>query len=300
MVCGQGDSVLGVVEEGDYSFDTAVEAPDLYRLYAGYRRDVMTYGVMNVDIRSDTVISLIPFDTCYVPFTAMCYNPKRHKLYLAWGYNGGLSIIDCLTDSVLVSYPHFIGGGREVAIVYSEAVDKAYICDTPNRGLVVLDGLGDTLLRRINLGANTEGVYLDTANNRVYCPTSEDGLFVIDCETDTVVAQLGLFGGLFGALNQEYGRAYFAGDSPSAVAVFRTDPPGVAEGRPGLISRPAGPSIARRLPDADAGQVFSVYDAQGRRVVWDGLRRLRSGCARSGVYYIETSPGVFRKVVLTR
>jgi len=211
-----------------------------------------------IDNRTDSIIKWINYDT-YWP---LCYNSKDDKIYATNGSSVAVidcetdSIIKIITQPYNLS--HFIlwdsignkvycGSGwarDEVTVincandsvikvihtrlstpcagVYNPQRRKVYVAGYWGRGGVVIDGVGDTLIKYLPIWFNQEdvGLILNSLEDKVYWyaeDTLDDFLLGIDCRLDSVISRVrcGYLASM--CLTSWSNRLYFAGTSLSVL-----------------------------------------------------------------------------------
>jgi DNA-binding beta-propeller fold protein YncE len=157
-------------------------APSLNKVYA-----CSGQGLAVIDCRNDSVVKTIPIPT--FDAWSMCY-VAYDKLYV--GGVGAVSIVDCIGDTLIRSYPFSFSRlvpGREGKRVY---------CWRPN-SLCTFDPAGDTLVAEATweAGSAQDLLYVPDVN-KVYCaapgngPGGEGCVLVANGATDSVITEIPL------------------------------------------------------------------------------------------------------------
>jgi DNA-binding beta-propeller fold protein YncE len=107
-----------------------------------YCSDVDGDSVVVIDGVSDSIVTRIVVD----PTFALCYSQSGNKVYAARHF-GGVSVIDCATDSVVAVIPC---QGVSESILFNAKSDKVFCAGTTV--VTVIDAATDTLLRAIEVG----------------------------------------------------------------------------------------------------------------------------------------------------
>ncbi len=141
-----------------------------------------------IDCVADTVMRHIRVGTAPVH---MVLNSQRRKLYAENWDAGTVSVIDLRTDSVIRTV--LVGGVLEAEGCYSANLDKFYVGG--ERQTVVMDGLTDSVVKRVPHGLYATDYACAVAHNRVMVGTgglggTPDTLLVIDATADSVVSRL--------------------------------------------------------------------------------------------------------------
>jgi len=141
-----------------------------------------------IDCVADTVMRHIRVGTAPVH---MVLNSQRRKLYAENWDAGTVSVIDLRTDSVIRTV--LVGGVLEAEGCYSANLDKFYVGS--ERQTAVMDGLTDSVVKRIPHGLYATDYACAVAHNRVMVGTgglggTPDTLLVIDATADSVVSRL--------------------------------------------------------------------------------------------------------------
>ncbi len=158
------------------SSDVLCSAPRVNKVYAS------ADGIAVIDCRNDSVVKTIPTPTEIV--WSMCY-VAYDKLYIG-GY-GAVSIIDCVGDTLIRSYP--FNFSRLVA----GPEGKRVYCWRPN-SLCTFDPAGDTLVAEApwEAGGGTDLLYAPGVD-KVYCACGGNNyILVADAATDSVIAEIPL------------------------------------------------------------------------------------------------------------
>jgi DNA-binding beta-propeller fold protein YncE len=129
----------------------------------------------------------------------LCRNGVEGKLYFRWGtYHGGMGIIEEGSGRVvtLLSLPQAYGD----QLTCSGTSNKVYL--PVGKGLGVIDGLSDSLLRVIEMG---DGIVPDPCwcpdENKVYCYAvagARKYIAAVDCCTDSVVWEMDVYDRVYG------------------------------------------------------------------------------------------------------
>jgi len=113
------------------------------------------------------------------------YNPNNNKIYCAGSFLIG--IIDGTNDTLIAT---IFGGGLHwySSIVYSPINNHAYCSNYGHDSVMVIDGLGDTVIAMIPVGDYPLELIHNPTNNLIYCLNewSED-ISVISCDEYIVI-----------------------------------------------------------------------------------------------------------------
>ena len=138
-----------------------------------------------IDCRTDSVIDRIRVGE--TP-SALDINTRHRKLYVRNWDGESVSIIDLNTNHVIRTIPV---GGVPMAGLYHQGADKYYAGATGATSLVVIDGIGDTVLSRLpmpNTNLNAMAAAGPTGLLLVGLVVGEvDSVFAIDPANDSVV-----------------------------------------------------------------------------------------------------------------
>jgi YVTN family beta-propeller protein len=110
---------------------------------------------------------------------ALCYNPRKNKVYCADGWGGDLTIIDCRGDTVLATLP--VGHGGRQVMCYNLRDNKVYCA---GEELWIIDGTGNSV--RATVPVSSSAVCYNPVNDKVYCNATY--LDVIDGAGDSLTA----------------------------------------------------------------------------------------------------------------
>jgi len=160
--------------------------------------------VIVVDGATDRKLARIPIpaNAAYLEHQAICCNPIDNKIYCAGWLGpykerrtslmvdsiGWVSIIDASTNSVTCTiktedWPR--------TFCFNSTNDKVY-CGVCPRSLIVIDGVGDSVLRNVAVGDLPLATCYSPEHNKVYY-LSAGSEMVIDGEEDSVIATHALF-----------------------------------------------------------------------------------------------------------
>jgi hypothetical protein len=142
------------------------------RLYCG--GDSITV----VDCAGDTVVHTIA-----VAASSFGYDSASNKLYA--GGNGPLAVIDCTTDSVVVSVPEV---GSAIALCLNPTAAKVYAATIDT--LFAIQTVSDSVVARLPFDSLKPLLACDPLRNRIYCTGSDRDwgiLSSIDCMADAVL-----------------------------------------------------------------------------------------------------------------
>jgi DNA-binding beta-propeller fold protein YncE len=257
-----------------------------------------------IDCRNDSVTKTIVIPTYGA--LSMCY-VAYDKLYIGGEGTGALSIIDCVGDTLIRSYPFgytVLAAGREGQQVYCAQTFS----------LCTFDAAGDTLVAEVPWVASGGGdlLYVPSADKIYYACLAggQDCILVADGRTDSVIAEIPLH--LPASLGNEstnglvycgqelydsavtfinnrtdsvvgsqitgltattfvtvpaHNRVYVGGYGKSFIPVIRTDLPGVEEAAQPRTKNEVRPAIVSRNSPLIAHQPSILLDAAGRKVL---------------------------------
>jgi len=170
--------------------------PSRYRMLCANNNSRAEASALRVfDYKSDTMYARGATPLCGWRYT-MCHNPAMGRLY--WGWGPGSGVIDERTNRVVGQMFH-VGG----ELTYSRASNKFYFQADygsffERRGLGVMDGSRDSLLKVIDMGDNYGNSFPCWCpdGNKIYC-FAEAGarwyIAVTDCSTDSVVRTIDVY-----------------------------------------------------------------------------------------------------------
>jgi YVTN family beta-propeller protein len=147
-------------------------------------------AILVIDGRTDREVARVPNSTDLEP---RCANPRSNKLYASSYHrpDSSLAVIDCRTNRIVAWLPVNVN----IADVVYNAVENKLYCSGGGGlyggmpSIVVIDGEGDTILKRVDfLRCPPGALCYDSLNNRVYCFGSFGGIAVIDCRSDSTIA----------------------------------------------------------------------------------------------------------------
>jgi YVTN family beta-propeller protein len=116
------------------------------------------HTVAVIDGDADSIVAQVNVEHTY----ALCYGQPGNKVYVTQRY-GGVSVIDCATDSVVATVPSQDGSE---AILFNAKSNKVFCAGLTE--VAVIDAAADTLLRTIEVGRYPIGLCYSPVHNRVY------------------------------------------------------------------------------------------------------------------------------------
>jgi YVTN family beta-propeller protein len=274
-------------------------APRLNRVYAISG----THKLTVIDCRNDSVTKTIVIPTNGA--LSMCY-VAYDKLYIGGAGTGALSIIDCVGDSLIRSYPFantLVAAGRErkqvycarpyslctfdaagdtlvvevpwdasdgVDMLYASSLNRVYCVRVNGHCIQVADGETDSAITQIPIPVPYPiSLGYDSTSGLVYCGHELDSIVTfIDSRTDSVVGSgsTGLIARTFVPV-PAHNRVYVGGYGNSFIQVIRTDPPGVNEVTSPCTKNAVRPTVLSRRSPLVVHQPCDLLDAAGRKVL---------------------------------
>jgi len=121
--------------------------------------------------------------------TRLCYNPAANKVYCLTGDGrDSVTVVDCSDDSILA---HIWVGRTDYnyfSICCNPAGNKVYVPSDVEGAVAVIDGVGDSLLRFLEVGDYPMALAYSPVNNELYCAVSrDDEIAVFDAGPDTLI-----------------------------------------------------------------------------------------------------------------
>jgi YVTN family beta-propeller protein len=218
------ESIIGSVTTGSWTRLLCLnEAGDVYV--------AVRNGVAVIDGSGDTIraVMAMPNNTS---FSAGCYDRTDGKVYVGYAFvdSAVVNVIDVRYDSVVATIRIRDGRGYQQALCWEESHDKLYASCTESDSVVVIDCVGDTILKRILVTTDIVSMYSDSACGKVYCVDHQARcLHIIDAATDTYYRSLpaGLATALLDNVKQgPANRLYCTDEDGGAVRViagYKTD-----------------------------------------------------------------------------
>jgi YVTN family beta-propeller protein len=118
----------------------------------------------------------------------LVWNPVSNKVYFTNSYDGTVSIVDCMGDSMVATVEM---GGRSYALCSSDD-GKVYVANISSC-VAVIDGLGDSVRAVVPTGGEPRALCYDRIDNKVYVGgTGERVVHVIDVAADSLVATISI------------------------------------------------------------------------------------------------------------
>lgn len=151
------------------------------RLYVMNKLDISV-----VDCSSEQVEATIPVlpSSSYFRMAQGAVNSSGSKVYAS--DLSSVVVIDTATNQITKTLVLAGWGSSTSNMVYDDSHDKLYLTISGSSAITVIDGVTDTVLRSVNLGAQYYGIPIaySQSNNKVFAGDS-----IIDTVTDTVVAK---------------------------------------------------------------------------------------------------------------
>ncbi|GEM_PF-245064 len=151
------------------------------KVYLGERDSLAVINPVTHSVVSRTWVGGRPY--------RVCYNPAANKVYCLVGSRlGVLTVVDCKTDSVLASI--WVGSNEYPfsGICCNPTGNKVYVSSFEEGEVVVIDGVGDSLITTVYLGDYPVAPTYSPVSNKVYCAVFEDAeVAVIDAGPDTLL-----------------------------------------------------------------------------------------------------------------
>jgi len=310
----KADTVVKVLEVGSWMMCSAPPLNKVY-LFQGNALAVLDCG-------SDSVVKTIPIPTEYA--WSMCY-VAYDKLYI--GGIGGVSIIDCVGDTLIRSYPfgfcrlvvgrdgkrvhcwrpysfstfdvagdtlisevpYDASGGEN--LIYVPGVDKIY-CACPAGGqdrILVVDAKTDSVIAVVPFYQPAPLGY-DSVNGLVYCGQLTDSAVVfMDSRTDSIVRSFNPCANIKSfTMVPAHSRVYVGNAGNSFIPVIRTDPLGVEETLQSLtLEKLSVPTMVSRQSPLVVHRPSVLLDAVGRKVLDAKPGQHSLTRYRAGVYFLR-------------
>jgi YVTN family beta-propeller protein len=168
-----------------------------------------------IDGDSNRVLRILPAGgSC----DSMLWNPVNNKLYISNSGDNTVSIVDCTSDSIVATL-----NSRSDWPNGSCCSDggKVYVCNDGG-GVTVIDPVGDSVRKLIDVGRNPWGICYDRTDNKVYVGTwNGDPVRVIDVNTDSVVDSIAVgFPYQSVSWNKSHNKVYVSSFDDRHVAVI--------------------------------------------------------------------------------
>jgi len=285
-------------------------------------------NLTSIDALGDSVLRCLPMAE---PIIDMLYVRATGKLYCAcWNPMGGpgyVGIVDCRGDS-LVAFLCVSDAYSARGLSSSPDGRKVYIGTSYPSGLAVIDGQGDSILRRIPLTYRAERTAYSDKDGKVYAATPTDTLAIVDAVADTVIRYLRFTQQVVDVMwDSAADKVYCRSETTVFVLDGQTDSlicrVSVSRGEAGMvrssvsgrvyvngktwsaISVIADTCAAVQEPTKDVPAVGSrvsllragwpvigddevLLDVGGRRISWSATEKGSSLWLRSGVYFVSS------------
>lgn len=166
----------------------------------------------------------------------LLWNSAGNKIYSSQKWNnGGVSIIDGVTDTLIISYPI-----PWISNVTCNTTNNKVYCGSQTEGVIIIDGSTNQITDTLQFGYSikTGPVYWHSIDNQLYCYcydniTYNGWLYVVDGASDSLVTVIPLgrsyypsFYGTPFASDIQRGRI-FLGDAYSRILVIDPHPTGL-------------------------------------------------------------------------
>ena len=187
-VMGLGDSVLVVDCASDEIVERLMVGDNPYAWCwnpaTGLAYVTGAYAVYALSANGDSIVASIPvsgFATDYV-----CIAPDLGKLYVGDFNDGDVTVVDCVTHTVLDTLHQPEGGVDD--LLYDGAHHKLYC--PGGWYLLIFDAVTDTLVKTIRLGAGMYWMARNAYNSRVYISDEAMEVVYVIRDTTTGVAEV--------------------------------------------------------------------------------------------------------------
>jgi YVTN family beta-propeller protein len=153
---------------------------------------IVDSGVAVIDGGGDTVRAVVPIPH-NSSHSAGCYDQTDGKVYVgyAFGDSSAVCVIDARADSVVATIRVPDGRGHEQALCWEKTHDKFYVSYTETDSVVVIDCVGDTILKRLHVTTDIGSMYSNSICGKVYCVDHAGRcLHIISAATDTYYRSL--------------------------------------------------------------------------------------------------------------
>jgi len=169
-----------------------------------------------IDGEGDSVVATI--DVGDRP-EALCWNPTRNVVYSADYDDSTITVIDAAADIVIDTISV---SGNPAAFLYNQDRNKLYVASR-GEGLVVVDGLADTLLSIVAAGHWLFRLCYNQVNGKLYAMAEDDEFVrVVDCIADSLLGLIDCCAS-DAAFNVRDGRLYVVDEDAVFVADGATD-----------------------------------------------------------------------------
>ena len=169
-------------------------------------------SVSVIDGNTNTVLKTILLENNPA---AIIVNPQTHLAYVTNA--GNVTVIDGNTDQI--SETISVSSGHLTSMAVNPSTNRIYVSDILDNNIFVIDSNDNTLISKIQVGKNPDGIAINTNTNTIYVANSGDGsVSVIDGNTNTVTDNVAAGTHVFAiAVNPISGVVYTANDSPGIL-----------------------------------------------------------------------------------
>jgi len=172
-------------------------------------------GVAVIDCRTDSILCWIRVG---VDPDEMHISQRHRKLYVNnWG-GESVSIVDLSTNQVIRTIP--IGSYAQSGW-FSESTDK-YYCGR-SRQVVVIDGTGDSIVKRIPLPPESGGAMAGCDSSGLLLVDGYDSVLVVGIAQDSIVARHQVGGNVTTLLHSHASGLYYSANYRYSVTVLSAD-----------------------------------------------------------------------------
>jgi YVTN family beta-propeller protein len=183
------DSLSGVIWPSCLALN-----PDAHMIYVSGSYDDRTRSgldayVMVLDAHTTEKVARIAVQE---NVASLCYNPVVHKLYASHPFNGRTSVIDGFSNNVSST----VEFDAEPTLLCCNTVNgKMYVSShLTDNSMAILDGDGDSVIRKVPVTGNQWGLAFDSIGNKVYCSRvalqTGAAILVVDGVGDSALREL--------------------------------------------------------------------------------------------------------------
>jgi YVTN family beta-propeller protein len=207
-----------------------------------YLADVAGNAVIPVDCRTWRALPAIPLAGNH---QSMYYNNVNNKVYVA--HDGLVSILDCRSNTVSATIR---AGGLFVGRRHLNSGDSGDVVSVGEGYVSLIDGHGDSLLRKKRMDASVSSACYNPGDDRLYL-TAGAAVKVADCSTFSIVATVDVKWGVAAAcLDDKRNVLYVAADLSGGIAAIS------CEGESVVGSVPAGAYASSMCMNTANGKAY--------------------------------------------
>jgi len=144
-----------------------------------------------LDAYADTVITTLPVSR--YPYI-LALNTVNNKIYCVNYFDSKLTVVDGITDQIHRTIN--LGNGVQPSRLAYNPINNKIYCFTSVDSIVVIDGITDSILRKIPTPGPVFSMMYNPINNRLFCAyylSWSEAMMIIDGETDGILFNMNFY-----------------------------------------------------------------------------------------------------------